>query len=364
MEELLNQKYKISMEVLTPLAIGAGGDSDWVKGADYVTKDSKLFHLDMRKLRQEGVDLSRLTTFIAQKNNDSILRLIGNKLAKVTDCEMVMPDCSSDNNIKTFVKNQLTGRPLVSGSSLKGAIRSILFSEFRGNERSDRDVFGQVNDGSDFMRFVRISDFEFIKTRLVNTKIYNLQGGGNYWEGGWKHDRRRTDRSFQPDGFNTIYECLMPHQEAEGFLMLSEKLFRLYGGIQSCMTKKNEFFSHEDGFEPIDNLFEYINDHTFDYLEKERKFFTTFNQGENSDKIIGSINWLMKRVNELEPGECVLKMSAGSGFHSITGDWQYNDYTQTGVDKRTGKFKYKSRKIAVNDDKYRLMGFVKLKIVE
>lgn len=43
-------------------------------------------------------------------------------------------------------------------------------------------------------------------------------------------------------------------------------------------------------------------------------------------------------------------MSAGSGFHSITGDWQFSDYTNTEIWKdgrNAGKMKYKSRKIAV-----------------
>lgn len=364
MEELINQKYKIVVEVLTPLAIGSGNESDWVNGADYVVKDGKLYHLDMRRVMHAGVDLSKLASFISQKKNDDILRLIGNQLPAVSDFELVMLECSSDNNIKTFVRNQLTGHPLVPGSSLKGAIRSILFSKFRSEEMSDREVFGQVNDGSDFMRFVRVSDFEFEETKLVNTKIYNLFGGGNDWKGGWKHARTQTNIGFRPNGFNTIYECVMPHQEAEGSIMLAEKLFRQYSGIQPCITKKREFFAHDDRLEPVDNLFDYINDHTFDYLQKEDRFFTKYNQGENSDRIIGSIRWLMNQINDLEPGECILKMSAGSGFHSITGDWQYNDYTQTGFDKKTGKFKYKSRKIAVNDGRFRLMGFVKLKIVE
>lgn len=59
-------------------------------------------------------------------------------------------------------------------------------------------------------------------------------------------------------------------------------------------------------------------------------------------------------------------MSAGSGFHSITGDWQFDDYSKTGTwtnGKNTGKQKYKSRKIAIHDDKFDLMGFVKISLL-
>ena len=56
-------------------------------------------------------------------------------------------------------------------------------------------------------------------------------------------------------------------------------------------------------------------------------------------------------------------MSAGSGFHSITGDWQFEDYSRTGVwdfGRNQGKQKYESRKIAVYGEHFDLMGFVKL----
>ncbi len=61
-------------------------------------------------------------------------------------------------------------------------------------------------------------------------------------------------------------------------------------------------------------------------------------------------------------------MSAGSGFHSITGDWQYTDYaSQPGIwqdNRNAGKKKYKSRKIAIGSsvDKFKFtpMGFIKI----
>ena len=59
-------------------------------------------------------------------------------------------------------------------------------------------------------------------------------------------------------------------------------------------------------------------------------------------------------------------MSAGSGFHSITGDWQFKNYSQTGIweqGRHAGKKKYKSRKIAEWNGYLSLMGFVKLRYI-
>ena len=60
---------------------------------------------------------------------------------------------------------------------------------------------------------------------------------------------------------------------------------------------------------------------------------------------------------------CLMKMSAGVGFHSITGDWQYDDYDKTKLwtdGRHAGKKKYKSRKIAEYNHRLQLMGFVRL----
>jgi hypothetical protein len=65
-----------------------------------------------------------------------------------------------------------------------------------------------------------------------------------------------------------------------------------------------------------------------------------------------------------------MKMSAGVGFHSITGDWLYDDYCdEPGLwpadDRRNaGKKRYKSRKIAEYDNHLQLMGFVILRTID
>lgn len=367
-DELINQRFEISLQVLTPLSIGAGAEYDWVKGVDFVVKGGKLYHLNLHKIEQAGINLENLTNAFAQKDSESLLRYIGNRLDSVTDAVFNMP-CNSDNDIKAFLHNQFTGHPVVAGSSLKGAIRSVLFTYLRDKQRCNDEVFGRLNDGTDFMRFIRVSDFEFEKTDLVNTKIYNLHTDNRHnWQGGWKHNfRNGTNTSFSPTGFNTIYECLMPSSEAQGSIMLSEKLFDLltqHGPKQPCSEKKKELFSHDE-YEPIENLFYQISDHTYSYLEKEKAFFEKYSQGENANEIIKSINGLLHATNDTigDGRSCVLKMSAGSGFHSITGDWRYDNY-DLGIDERTHKKRYKSRKIAIRGNRFSLMGFVKLKLPE
>ncbi len=72
----------------------------------------------------------------------------------------------------------------------------------------------------------------------------------------------------------------------------------------------------------------------------------------------------------------LISLGAGSGFHAITGNWQYKDHTKTGQgtkrekgqEKLIGAIKYKTRKVAfykVENDTSRTIykqfpGFVKI----
>lgn len=356
----LNKKYDIKIEVLTPLSIGAGAEKDWVRGVDFVVKNGQVHKLDLKKMSQVGIDLSRLSTAFAEKNERTVMGLISENLLKdVSDATFVWP-AESPNDIKTFIKSQLNGKPLLVGSSLKGAIRSILFDFIRRDERDDKLVFGTSKTGDEYMRFIKFADAEFESTTLVNTKIFNLQKQQG-WQGGWKHGGKETGYNFKSTGFNTIYECIMPGQLSHTSIMFSPKAFEAYKkkGIHKYENEKQKILGSD-----ITTLFRIINQHTQNYLLKEKVFFQKYNQAENTQVIISSIDNLLTQIPS-DNSCCILKMSAGSGFHSITGDWQYDDYTKTGVwddtrNRNYGKQKYKSRKIAVWDNHFDLMGFVKI----
>lgn len=349
--ETINEKYDLKIEVLTPLSIGAGAEKDWVRGVDFVVNKGKIYKLNLKKIAKEGVNIDRMTSFFASKNEQGIINLITEpKLEKVSDFVMPLP-ADSPNDIKAFIKNQLTGKPILAGSSLKGAIRSILFDYLRDRERDEKQVFGSSVKGDEFMRFIKISDAEFDGTSLVNTKIFNLQKKGN-WIGGWKHGGKETGDKYKSTGFNTIYECLKPNQSGLASIMLSLSQFDKIDN-HSCQQEKRGILNND--------LFEVVNNHTKEYLKKEKAFFEKYS-ADKTDLIIESIDKLLNLIPS-DNSYCILKMSAGSGFHSITGDWQFEDYSRTGVwnsGRNNGKQKYKSRKIAVWGEHFDLMGFVKL----
>ena len=109
-------------------------------------------------------------------------------------------------------------------------------------------------------------------------------------------------------------------------------------------------------------MFQIINDVTKEYLQKEREFFQKYD-AERSDEVISCIESLLSLI-PADGSSCLIKMSAGVGFHSITGDWQYDNYDKTKLwteGRNAGKKKYKSRKIAEYNHRLQLMGFVRLR---
>lgn len=359
----INDKYYIKVEVLTPLCVGAGAEKDLVKGVDYVVHNGELYRLNMNLLMSDGVDISRLCSAFESHDDSAVVNLIGvKKLESVSDYVLKMP-IQTENDIKAFYSNGICGTVIIPGSSMKGSIRSILFDVLRTEDEKDTNIiFGSMKDGSDFMRFIKISDVAFKDKILVNTKLFNLIGSGSDWYGGWKHSISKSSEKFRPNGFNTVYEVVEPGQYAVGSIMLSKELFnqfsKFYKGNQSKQTKKDQLLNPKF-------LFSQINAHTKEYLRKEKEFFQKY-PAEQSDKIESCIDGLFEQIST-DSLSCVFKMAAGVGFHSITGDWQYDDYDETGYwesGRNTGKKKYKSRRIAQYRDSLCLMGFVKISIID
>lgn len=357
MEEM---RYPIELEIVTPLSVGAGNENEWVKGLDFVQKDGKVYVIDLQKVAAAGVDVASLTALFLKSDDRGICQLLGSEIASLSRYVFDLP-AKTDNNIKTFLRTQFYDKPLVAGSSIKGSIRSALFNYLRTDEQKNEEVFGTMKDGTDFMRFIRVGDVEMPSTVLVNTKLFNLRKVDTEWLGGWKQFMNKTTDNYNPVGFNTLYECVAPGNKGLGNISLAANAFGLlekYGQGKSPYAGKKRALLHE----PISSLFKVVNDVTKEYLLKEQAFFQKYD-ADRSDEVLSCIESLLSMIPD-DGSSCLLKMSAGVGFHSITGDWQYDDYDKTKfwTDVRNvGKKKYKSRKIADYNHRLQLMGFVRLR---
>lgn len=358
-----DKRFPIELEVITPLAVGAGNEKDWVKGLDFVQKGDKVYVIDMHKAITHGIDIDKLSSLFLKSDERGISLLVGDKIADISRYVFDSP-VRTDNNIKSFLRTGLYDKPLVAGSSIKGSVRSALFNYLRTDEKSNAEVFGSMKDGTDFMRFIRISDIEMPSTILVNTKLFNLRKEGDNVQGGWKESFSQTSANFSSYGFNTLYECVAPGNKGYGNISLASNSFALLertgGGDIPYIDEKRALINA-----PIQVMFKVVNNVTRAYLLKEKAFFEKY-ETDRTEEIIGCINKLLSMI-PTDGSSCLMKMSAGVGFHSITGDWQYDDYDNTGLwtekesKKDAGKKRYKSRKIAEYNGQLQFMGFVKLR---
>lgn len=350
---MIDKKYSVELEVVTPLSIGSG--NDWACGADYVQHEGKVYILDISKVAEAGIDLDTISQLFLKSDEAGICRLIGSQLKDVSRFVFSSP-INTSNPIKTFVRSQLYDKPLVVGSSLKGAIRSILFKHLRELEETNEAVFGKMKDGTDFMRFIHVGDIELPKTILLNSKIFNLhQEDDGRWVGGWKHGRSNTTEQFRPNGFNTLYECAQPGDKGCGTIVIASNVHNLLMNQQRVQYAEKRTRLMQEGL-PL--LFKIINQHTRNYLQKERAFFETY-PADHSEKILECIDYLLSMI-PADNSYCLLKMSAGVGYHSITGDWRFSDYSASVNNPDNGK-RYKSRKTIQYKDAIQLMGFIKLR---
>ncbi len=376
MEALLNKKYTIEMEVLTPLHIGAGSEKDWMKGADFIQHEGKVYVLSQQKLLQK-MPAEELANYLVKKDDRGLKNKISGALEEVADWVFESP-VETQNDIKTFIKNGLTSKPIVPGSSIKGAIRSSLLEYFLNGKKPARldqkSIFGDSNKGDEFMRFVKVADAEFDNTTLVNTKIFNLRGQAPELQGGWKHSggkHGKTDGTFKPTGFNTVYEVIKPGEAGRVTIALAYKAFE-------NLINSNVHLSYNDkekkksivANDIQQSLFAIINEHTRKYIDKQIAFFQKYSNNE-TENIISNLEHVKEQIPD-DNSSCVLQMSAGSGFHSITGDWQFDDFSVERIEdnrgrslaKKKGKKTAKSRKIAIDGDNFYLMGFVKLSVLD
>lgn len=355
----VNNKYYIQLTAVTPLCVGAGNDAEWVKCADYVIKDRKVYVLDLHRVAESGIDMAQLCILFVNQDHDGIVKLIGNKIEEVSASVFDLP-CDTENNIKSFERSQLHNLPLVAGSSLKGAIRSVLFQYLRQDETTNDSVFGTMKEGTDFMRFIKVGDIEMPRTELYNSKIFNLHTEDCSWHGGWKHALTNgTEDYYKSTGFNTLYECVSPNNSGVGAVMLSPLLFKKIlerSNTISFADQKQRVLNGD-----IKTLFSIINQYTKQYLQKEREFYIQY-PADLSDQIVENIGRLMASI-PADNSSCLLKMSAGVGFHAITGDWMHDSYTEGVFDRKRNKDNDtlpKSRKIVETKEGLSLMGFVRL----
>ena len=124
---MTERRYNIEFKVISPLHIGAGEESNWLSGVDFVEKNNMVYVLDIKKLLEDKTLSDNLQSLFLNGNNNGLANILGSKLNEFKRFEFHLP-VETKNEIKSFIRTKLKNKPVVVGSSLKGAIRSALFN--------------------------------------------------------------------------------------------------------------------------------------------------------------------------------------------------------------------------------------------
>lgn len=341
---------KFYIKILTPVHVGAAQEKHLSNGLDYVTEKGKIYFLDENKILKNF----KSEVYANSLSKGNLKDLLKDKDLKEYSSKIENVSGGAGSDIKTHIKNVIDNKPYIPGSSLKGAIRSVIFNDAKKvADRFEEWTFGKIHE--DAFRYIIVRDSFFYESRFYNTKIFNLFKENGQWKAGWKHAFKGTNTSgFKASGFTTTYECIEVGNLAECKIELNKKQYfsgKNYSEIKEVNTLNDLFDSVEK-----DKLFSLLQKYMNSYLDKEIAFFNKYKNSE-SDSILKMYDHL-KKLNVEAP---VLRLGQGVGFYSITGDHKYNDHliTLSSNDK-----KFKSRKFAFHevDGKYVFlpMGFVQL----
>ncbi len=356
--------HALYLRALTPVHVGAASEKHLKEGIDYLQRGDTLYLFDHDRLaRHPQIGVDAFANALVQGGKDAIAELLKIQRVDPAQVSRTLPAFSGQaDDLRAHIREGLQGRLILPGSSVKGALRSILFRYFYlqeplpGDKGIDNKILGAFDRS--LMRFIHCSDVVFAERAVYNSKIFNLTGGPGHWQGGWKHQGSTgATARFRPQGFTTAYECVPP--EAVGAFRLT---FDHTGFEQNKTRLPKSVQSFPAGKTFLAFLNELISKHSQTYLDKEIAFFSRHELAETTR--IRSAFEALKSANQEETP--VFRMAAGSGFFSITGDWQHDDHLRTLEQESNNRGDHKkSRRLAFLADEngdYRFypMGFVQL----
>jgi CRISPR/Cas system CSM-associated protein Csm5 (group 7 of RAMP superfamily) len=342
------------VDVITPVHVGDAKEKEYFIGQDYFynDQDKKYCFFNKKELQKLlGTQLSVYVQHLINNNTNEASKVV-KKICNENPA-LIYKKVSCPFKKDTIQKVYTTGLgiPTIPGSTLKGAIRSVIgkmiMRELKITSLGQSDLlFGKINDN--FMRLIQVSDVTLdCKTKIFPFKIFSGDINGNYGpaytgKGMWKDSRIGGHNSeFNEKGFETFYETYSPGSRGSLRVNFGEGLIEYISKITPDKLPKNSSLLNKIKNNQWLNL---IQQHSQFYLEKEKAFFQKF-QNDDFDFAVDLIDELIEFNNE--PNSALLRIGQGSGFHAITGDWQHPDFTQTGL-ANPNAIKSKTRKIAFN----------------
>ncbi len=347
-KQTLGEKIPCSIEILSPVHIGSG--VRLVEGWDFVySKNSKTLKI----VRQEDLLPTLSEKQLSEFNNDERRRDILSKAVSKRQYTLNY----QRGEVLEFERNG-NAIPYIPGSSFKGSIRTALFvSEYNKNKTALDKILQQVSDDKkvkkewasesllkevfggkpnfNTMRLIVPSDIHFSQdvVEVSEVKILSLSS--------------REANSFKYKDFSLYPEHLKIGAKANFTIRIDEFLF------------KNPTAKGKLKFEALSlsDIVKTVNEQSKAHLEKEIAFFEKCGK----DTLKGVIEFNKALLDSIKPdsnNEFLLRLSWGSGWKGMTGDYLDDNWLKTfrakfSLGKREFPIFPKTRRIVFKDDKPR-----------
>lgn len=365
----MNQNHSVKIKILSPVHIGAAAEKNWQRGADFVHTNGQIYILNQQKVWESLDDKqrNRYIDFLGTGNLRDVEKLLVDNI-DLKDVATTVFDYGGklqSREIKTSMRDG-NGHAYIPGSSIKGAIASALFHHLQQNKQKDfaneptvKDLLGTFDRA--LGRYIRPYDSTPIETEVNDVDLYNLYKHGKNWRGDFKND------------FRIVLETFKTDTEGEMRLSLATDLAEFMTKRKPDGTLLPSYFNETLGGNAVETLFNIINIYTHTHAKLEHAYFTQYNDQREINLVLEQLEEIMAETeNPLNVRSCILRLSFGSGFYGITGDWRFKDHLETieTPDKRNLIYnrdtrqkepaRYKSRRLVFPYNG--LMGFVRLSL--
>ncbi|HDR52844.1 MAG TPA: type III-A CRISPR-associated RAMP protein Csm5, partial [Mariniphaga anaerophila] len=330
----------VKLKTLTPLHIGSG--RELARDVEFIEMKKEIGVIDERKIL-ELIGEENIGTWVAKiEKQEPLLDYLKIRKPDVTLRDVskyTMPLFANNFRMVKTLKEQLhdgMGRPLIPGSSIKGAIRTVILNivlkelnhnwkeyELKGIRENNLQytsekklnslrftdksiqstIFGR-DPNHDFMRFVKLGDALFSNEDLITLSVLSL----NYLNGKTKRD-----------------EKLLQLTEAIG--ADAETTFRMK--LDLDLWQKNidfkEIRKNIPGFlKDLPSLFKALNSFTIDLLKGEIEFWKEDKNLKPVEDYMQECEKLLQTCKNCNDNEAVLRLGHGSGWLFMTGGWIKN----------------------------------------
>lgn len=325
------------IEVLTPLHVGSGRtlghNTEFLKFDDVVSviDDHKVLKIIGEENIQKWVDLigngGDLLAYLRQRSP------AGQLDPNQTD-QRLLPVVGTYLKPENGLREQIfsgNGRPLLPGSSLKGAIRTAIINALiekqpyvaekalkSKSRKPKKDGYSVKYDpfekqlvgkdpNHDSFRLLRIGDAHFNGTVCLLAQTLN-----------------QTSRDLEiKEKVNQLVECIPAGAEALSGVSIPEDLLREINKrptTVACKMKAN------DAVKNWVTVFDQINDFTKKRIDAELEKYDTALPAADYPE---TLEELRDQMNRLTAYECIVRVGFGTGYLNMTGGWPEEQWQKT-----------------------------------